>query len=76
MATLRWMSVPWFEVMAVEGTYEKTLGRVECGPGTSEFRVYVSLRPTPKPTVIHCSSGGDQQESEYKGHSPQVAILR
>ena len=30
----------------------------------------------PKPTVIHCSSGGDQQESEHKGHSPQLAIRR
>ena len=29
----------------------------------------------PKPTVIHCSRGGDQQESEYKGHSPQVVYV-
>ena len=30
----------------------------------------------PKPIVINCSSGGDQQKSEYKGHYPQVAIRR
>ena len=29
-----------------------------------------------KPSVVHRSSGGDQQESEYKGHSPQVDIRR
>ena len=29
-----------------------------------------------KPNVVHRSSGGDQQESERKGHSPQVAIRR
>ena len=49
-----------------EGTYEETKGRVVCGPGISEeFRVDVDLRS---------SSGGDQEESEYKGHSPQVDI--
>ena len=29
---------------------------------------------SPKPTVVHRSSGGDQQESEYEGHSLQVDI--
>ena len=48
-----------------------------CGPGIlEEFRVDVGLRQCPKPPVIHYSSGGDQQESEYKGRSPQVAIRR
>ena len=27
-----------------------------------------------KPTVVHSSSGGDQQESECEGHSLQVAF--
>ena len=49
-----------------------------CRQGISkEFKVDVGLRQVtgecPNPTVIHCSSGGDQQDSEYKGHSPQVA---
>ena len=29
-----------------------------------------------KPTVVHCSSECDQQESKYEGHSPQVSIWR
>ena len=71
MATLRWMDVPEVEARMVEGTYEETKGRVVCGPGISE-----EFRECPKPTVIHCSSGDDQQESEYKGCSPQAAIRR
>ena len=78
MATLRWMGVPDAEVRMVEGTYEETKGRVMCGPGIlEEFGVDIGLRrECHKPTVIHCNSGGDQQDSKYKGHSPQVAIRR
>ena len=51
----------------VEGTCEETKGRVVCGPGISEeFRVDAN------PTVVLRSSGGDQQDSEYEGHSPQL----
>ena len=28
------------------------------------------------PIVVHCCSGGDQQESEYEGDSPQVDLWR
>ena len=78
MATLRWMGVPEAEVRIVEGTYEETTGRVVHAPGISEeFRVDVCLRQgSVLSTVIHCSSGGDQQENEHEGHSPQVVIHR
>ena len=57
--------------------YEETKGRVVYGPGISEtFRVDVGLREFPRPIVIHRSSGGDQQESEYEGHSPQNDMRR
>ena len=57
------MGVPEAEVRMVEGTYEETKGRVVCEPGImEEFRVDGEC---PKPNIIHCSSGGDQQESKY-----------
>ena len=28
------------------------------------------------PIVVYCCSGGDQQESEYEGDSPQVDLCR
>ena len=53
-------------------------GRVACRPEISEeFRVDVGLRrECSKPIVVPRSSGGDQQESEYEGHSLQVDIWR
>ena len=62
----------------VEGTYEETKGRIVCRLGISEeFRVDVGLRrECTMSTVVHRISGGDQQESEYEGHSPQVDVRR
>ena len=64
MVTLRWMDVPEADVRMIEDTYEETQGGVVCGPGIlEEFRVDVGMRREyPKPTVVHRSSGGDQQE--------------
>ena len=53
--------------------------RVEgvCGLGISEeFRVGVGLRRECAMSTVHRISGGDQQESEYEGHSPQVDVRR
>ena len=76
MATLSWMGVPMAEVRMVEGTYEETKGSVRTGNiGGIQGERRTETGECPKPTVMHCRSGSDQQESEYNGHSPYADDL-
>ena len=36
----------------------------------------LETRECPKPTVVHCSSVGDQQGNQCEGHSPHVVIRK
>ena len=66
---------PRAEVRMVKGTYEETKGREVCGPGISEeFRMVVGLGEGSALSQLLFIAV--LEESEYKGHSPQVAIHR